>query len=344
MSYVMKGDKLMTAPDELLREAAQLVVDDAWYREGEEVSTLPTRNLIRLKAALAATSPASAPDALLREALRKVESRDGGTLALRLGTLMKAVRDHLDATPPASAAVHINAGQGEATAMAWSEGHTEGFEEGAALLREAVSTLENYGDHHEWCVRGDACNCGFTAQLANLLTATPPAGAEREHDLWAKHAGTYCKVCEEEQAWQSATPPASAPYEHTHHGPYRGCDWINTGVHTGCEFATPPASAVGHVNRSNLMWTVCDACVRGDHSVHLEAVIDECAADGCNCMVATPPASAERDAVVEAAIGIAREHLVLNPQNDWATGYTKAASSILARLENLRAAEARDRG
>lgn len=59
----MKGDRLIDprpASDALLREAAQLVVDDAWYREGEEVSTLPTRNLIRLRAALAATPPASA--------------------------------------------------------------------------------------------------------------------------------------------------------------------------------------------------------------------------------------------------------------------------------------------
>jgi len=33
-------------------EAARLYVTDAWYREGEEVSTTPTRNIIRVRAAL----------------------------------------------------------------------------------------------------------------------------------------------------------------------------------------------------------------------------------------------------------------------------------------------------
>jgi hypothetical protein len=49
--YRPKIEALATA-ETGLRDAALALVSDAWYREGEEICTLPTRNLIRLRAAL----------------------------------------------------------------------------------------------------------------------------------------------------------------------------------------------------------------------------------------------------------------------------------------------------
>ena len=43
------------------------------------------------------------------------------------------------------------------------------------LLADAISTLENYGDHHEWCAQRihgrsepDVCDCGFAIKLVVL--------------------------------------------------------------------------------------------------------------------------------------------------------------------------------
>jgi hypothetical protein len=43
-------------------------------------------------------------------------------------------------------------------------------------LTDAVSLLENYGDHHEWCDRSGSDPCGFTQALARaaLLTENQP--------------------------------------------------------------------------------------------------------------------------------------------------------------------------
>ena len=55
-------------------------------------------------------------------------------------------------------------------------------------LRQAISVLENYGDHHEWCARADgaaeACTCGLWDQLERLRAlAQPAAPAEGKPDL-----------------------------------------------------------------------------------------------------------------------------------------------------------------
>lgn len=51
---------------------------------------------------------------------------------------------------------------------------------GDAALRDAISVLENYGDHHPWCARaggsGEPCNCGLWDEMERLNAAlTPPA-------------------------------------------------------------------------------------------------------------------------------------------------------------------------
>jgi len=67
---------------------------------------------------------------------------------------------------------------------------------GDAALRHAISVLENYGDHHEWCARaggsGEPCNCGLWDELERLRAAlTPPPPAEPTLDVerltWAMH-------------------------------------------------------------------------------------------------------------------------------------------------------------
>lgn len=42
---------------EALEEQLRVLTTDAWYREGEEVCTMPTRNLIRARVVLAEGKP-----------------------------------------------------------------------------------------------------------------------------------------------------------------------------------------------------------------------------------------------------------------------------------------------
>lgn len=43
-------------------------------------------------------------------------------------------------------------------------------------LRQAISVLENYGDHHGWCgAVYHRCTCGFDLELANLRAALEAA-------------------------------------------------------------------------------------------------------------------------------------------------------------------------
>ena len=51
-----------------------------------------------------------------------------------------------------------------------------------AALRHAISVLENYGDHHEWCARaggsGEPCNCGLWDELERLRFALTEGATE----------------------------------------------------------------------------------------------------------------------------------------------------------------------
>ena len=53
---------------------------------------------------------------------------------------------------------------------------------GDAALRHAISVLENYGDHHEWCARaggsGEPCNCGLWDELERLRFALTEGATE----------------------------------------------------------------------------------------------------------------------------------------------------------------------
>ncbi len=44
-------------------------------------------------------------------------------------------------------------------------GAADAYRIAAPRLTEVVSTLENYGDHHEWCPDRAHCTCGYVDAL-----------------------------------------------------------------------------------------------------------------------------------------------------------------------------------
>jgi hypothetical protein len=69
-------------------------------------------------------------------------------------------------------------------ARTFNEGFDEGWGQSREDLVNALSVLENYGDHHEWCPR-TPCDCGFERELHELRglrdqVKEPNRAAERE--------------------------------------------------------------------------------------------------------------------------------------------------------------------
>lgn len=62
---------------------------------------------------------------------------------------------------------------------AWTDGYGMATAHWRPLAVEALSTLENYGDHHDWCRSVDDCNCGLAAQIASLTERIHPKEADR---------------------------------------------------------------------------------------------------------------------------------------------------------------------
>jgi hypothetical protein len=105
-------------------------------------------------------------------------------------TEQEAMTPHYEAEERLQMSVHTY--DPDTRARTYNEGFDEGWGQAHEDLVTALSVLENYGDHHEWCPR-TPCDCGFERELHELRglrdqVKEPNRAAEREPLLAALRA------------------------------------------------------------------------------------------------------------------------------------------------------------